>query len=334
MNKIDLNTLIRLFRIKASKRVDKKFLTYGIFVGIAAVFWLLNELDEDYNTTINYPVKYVNLPEDKFLVNELPPSLKLTVEAYGYTLMRYKLSPSPSPIAIDLTEFSKRISTSNEKFILHTRYIKDMVNREIPNNIVVSEILPDTLVFQFTDKISKKVPIIPIARYTLADQCLLRSGIILKPDSIEIRGPRTIIDTLKGIKTRVVRFKKLNTVESKNAHLEELEHISYSKQKIVMEMPVSKYTQTKTKVPVQAINVPDSFVLRTFPKEVTLSYLVPLDHYDQVDADAFRLEVNYHDIENLLGQKLPVSIQYNPPSVKKISMHPADVEFVLEKRNE
>ena len=75
---------------------------YLMFVAISTVFWLLNELNYGYTTTIEYPVRFANLPNNKSLVNDLPSHFNLTIKANGYTLMKYKLTPAPFPVVVDI----------------------------------------------------------------------------------------------------------------------------------------------------------------------------------------------------------------------------------------
>lgn len=332
MKGINLKEAKALFEEKVYNKIDKKFWIYGVFLFFSIVIWFFNELDQNFNTTINYPVRYSNLPEDKYLVNELPKTLKLNVDAYGFTLLRYKLSPSPFPVPIDLNYFRNQMKNANERFVLHTRYVKEDVNREMPSNINVLEILPDTIAFEFVDIIEKKIAIIPSAKMTFDIQCMLEKDIRMKPDSIMVVGPTCILDTLKGITTKKQRFRKLNKTVSKNVSLVEIDDVSFRKQKPEMTVPVAKYTETKTEVPISMVHVPDSLHIITFPSTVSLSYMVSLKHYDKIKAKDFRIEVDYYDIEKLLGTKLPLRLKVSPKSIQKVSYYPTQVEFILEKK--
>lgn len=332
LSDFDLNKYIRFLRLKTYKRVDKKILSYTIFFAIAAVFWLLNKLDNNYNTFIEYPVEYTNLPESKFIVNKLPNNLKLNVNAYGFTLAKYKLTVSPSPIPINLSKFADNINNSESKYTLHTRHIKDIINEEIPSDIVVNDILPDTIQFYFVDIIEKKVAVKPVTQYTLEQQCFINGTIRVTPDSIMVRGPITIIDTLSAIYTETARFKNLSKTEQENIEISKIKNVNFSKQKVTITVPVSKFTQAKLKVPISTVNVPDSLKLVCFPQYTQLTCMVSIDNYKELSAKDFTVTVNYNNIKNLLGNSLSAKVSSYPPNVKQVDIFPIDIEFIIEEK--
>ncbi len=325
--------LKELLNNKILQRIDRKILTYLVFVGIATVFWFLNELSNNYITTLNYPVRFINVPKNKILVSDLPKSLKLNVNGYGYTLLGYKLSPAAYPLIINIEEFSNNIDNpAIKQFKLQTRYIRESINKQMPNNIEVLDILPDTILFQFANIISKKVAIKPNVKLEFDEQCMLNSDISFKPDSILVSGPNTIIDTLLAVFTKYHEFDRLSKPLDKSVFLKKINKIIFDKKKTMMHLPVSKFTQANFEVAIQARNVPDSFELKTFPRIVKVACLISLNEYDKIKAKDFVIDVDYLDIEKLLGQKLTLNLALEPANVKMVKYYPESVEFILDKK--
>ena len=71
---------------KIFKRIDRKILVYLVFVGVSTIFWFLNELNNNFNTTVDYPIRFTHLPKNKILTNELPRNLQLNRKAAGLNL--------------------------------------------------------------------------------------------------------------------------------------------------------------------------------------------------------------------------------------------------------
>lgn len=332
MEKLFFEKIKDFIEIKILSRIDQKILVYLIFVGIATVFWFFNKLGNNFTTTISYPVRYANMPRNKVLVNDLPQNLKLNVNALGYKLLIYKLSPPPYPVVINLEDYLNQINNPNFKqFKLQTRYTREEINEQMPNNIEVLDILPDTISFQFANIIEKKVPIKAHVQLSFDQQCMLNGAITFKPDSVTVKGPHTIIDTLSGIYNKYQSFSGLNKPLQRNVALQEIKKIKIDKKRVVMTLPVSKFTETSFRVPITPVNVPDSLDLKTFPRYVKVSGLVALNDYDKINANDFRFEVDYMDIEKLLGQKLGVKLIVAPSNIKSVNYHPESVEFILEK---
>ncbi len=335
MNKFSYQNIKELINKRFLSKIDRKILIYLIFVAFSTVFWFLNKLGNEFNSTINYPVRYANLPSNKALVSELPQKLKLQVIAPGYSLLKYKLSPVPFPVVINLNDYAKQISGENvEKFTIHTRQIKSDINQQLGKDINLLDVLPDTITFHFDNVINKKIALAPNVTLKFAPQCMLDGEISFIPDSVVVSGPEFILDTLKCIYTKKQKFKGLNKPIERNVSLREIDNLSFANKKVNMKLPVSKFTEANILIPIIPINVPDSLLLITFPHKAKVSYLVSLANYDKINELNFRLEVDYLEIKKLLGQKLSVNLKHNTDNVSSVSFTPTIVEYIIENKND
>lgn len=335
MKKLSLQIIKESLNKKIFQRIDQKIMVYLIFVGIATVIWFLTELGNDFTTTIDYPVRYANLPKNKVLVQELPKNLQLSVNGYGFTLLRYKVSPAPFPVVIDLNDYATQINNPRvRRFPLLTRYARQTINKQMPNNIEVLDIFPDTIVFEFANVVEKKVAIAPNVKLEFDKQSMLDGKISFTPDSIIVSGPNTLLDTLQYVYNKKQTFTGLNKPLQRNIQLKEIDNLSFSKKRVIINLPVSKFTEAYFEVPIETVNVPDSLVLKTFPRVARLTFLVSLNKYDKIKPDDFRVEANYNDIKELLGQKLPIKLTFSPEPAHSVTYHPENVEFILEKNND
>jgi hypothetical protein len=81
-------------------RQDKRVIVFLGCLAISTFLWFLNALSKDYETTLIYPVKYVNLPDKRFLANDPPSNLELTIQAHGFTLLKNKVNMKLEPIVL------------------------------------------------------------------------------------------------------------------------------------------------------------------------------------------------------------------------------------------
>jgi YbbR domain-containing protein len=323
----------KLLNNRFTRKIDRRIFVYLGFVAISAVFWLLNELSGNYNTYINYPVKFTNLPQNKVLVNDLPEKLNLNVTAYGYTLLRYKLSPANYPIIINMEEFGNNFGNlSSKQFKLQTRFIRETISRQLPSDIEVLDILPDTIPFQFATIASKKVPIKPNVKLNFDEQCMLNGEIVFNPDSILIKGPNTMLDTLKAVYTKYKEFNGLSSPIEQVINLQAINKIEFDIKKTNILLPVSKFTQANFEVPILTKNVPDSLELKTFPRMAKITCQIALNDYDKVQPKDFIVVVDYSDVANLLGNKLSLKLDLVPAKAKLVTFFPESVEFILDKK--
>ena len=69
---------------------------------IAAVFWLLIALSNDYPTSYSVSVKYVNLPGKKVITNELPSKITVNMKASGFLILSYDFQKTQKTVEIDI----------------------------------------------------------------------------------------------------------------------------------------------------------------------------------------------------------------------------------------
>lgn len=303
------------------------------FLLISSILWLLNELSKNSNTTITCPVKYINLPKDKVLVRELPSRFELTIEAPGYTLLKYKLSNRLLPLIFDLNQYGFTImgNSDNQKFFILTSRVRSGIARQLKSDVQILTIAPDSIIFEFGEIVRKRVPVVPDLRIEYAKQFMLTGEITIDPDTILVSGPDLIIDTIDRVYTRKESISGVNQSTTYSINLEEVKNVTFSAKKVSITIPVEQFTEAILDIPIERIHVPDSLVLKTFPGSVTLTCNVSLSNYEKLTPHQFRAVVDYEAIEKKLGNKLKVTIVKAPEYVRSIRFHPVNVEFIIEK---
>ena len=102
----DLKTLIgKINKYTKEISLNRNIVTYLICVVIASILWFMNTFSQDYLTELSYPIKYINIPEDKYSVDKLPDHLQLDVQAKGFTLMGYRIKTSFQPITFNFATY-------------------------------------------------------------------------------------------------------------------------------------------------------------------------------------------------------------------------------------
>ncbi len=318
---------------KENIKANKKMATYMFFVVLATIFWFLNALSKEYTTTVNYPVTYKDLPSKKILSNELPSRLKLTVRAYGFDLLRYKLSFFQS-LNFPVNEYTnnKMEKVGDNNFLFPTNRMTSQVATQLSSAISVTHISPDTINFQFSSLIEKKIPVHLNTELKFEPQFRLEGDVVLKPDSVWVIGAQAIIDSVKQVETELLELKKLNETKTKRIDLVKVEGLSFVQKKVEVKLPVEQFTEAQKQVRLKVINVPESVFLRLFPHEIKLSYLVGLKDYETISAEQFDLEADYSKMDTVRNI-LKVYLKNSPLNVSNISFYPEEVGYLIEKKN-
>lgn len=320
---------------KRNSKDNKKVISYLVFVFIATIFWFLNALSKDYITTVSYPVNYTNFPKNKVLTKELPDKLFLEVKGGGFALLRYKIKTAFQPINLNVDHQinNRRAQNNLLHYTMHMNSQKTSSNisRELNKDITLQKILPDTIGLHFSNIIQKKIPVIPSVDITYASQFSINGKIITEPDSIIASGPSTIIDTLKKVFTAHIKFRELDKTTKRNISLQKINKISFSNKRVVVKIPVDRYTETTQLIDITPLNVPDSLNLRLFPDKIKVNFRVGLDNFNKISNNDFSATINFSNLTSK-SNFLKVKLEKYPDNIKDINISPSQIEFIIEKK--
>lgn len=305
---------------------------FSVFLLISLVIWLLSALSKDYTAVIRYPLAYTDFPEDRVIVGETRKYLDLRVNAGGYALLRYKTFRKPVPISFKVSafNFSHAGQDSARAFIL-TRYIRDQVSRQLPAELQLLEIKPDTLSFRFARRVTRMVRVRPDIRYQLDNQFTVKDGIRLEPDSVSASGPDVVLDTLSAVYTERINLGPLSKSYSDKVRLRKLDDVELGRSRVNCFIELERYTEVQLSIPIGVENLPDSLSLQTFPSRVRFTCTVGLSKYDRIDGSLIRAVVDYREI-NENSNVLEVDIRNAPVYLLGYDYYPKSVEFLLSRR--
>jgi hypothetical protein len=324
---------IKNFLNKKNIKADKRLVIFLFFVFIATIFWFLNQLEEEYVTDISLPVRYTNMPADKILVNELPDQFQIRVRAHGYKLLEYKISNKFLPFQINVNSITLRMLSGSENTKLYalTKLMDDKIENQLSSELEIVSISPDTIYFEFAERIFKKVPVASNIDAKPATQYMIYGNIDFNPDSITISGAEPIIDTVNKVYTNNVELLDLAADYNDNIKLNKISNVKFSTDKVDYSINVEKFTEGSQKIKLHVDNVPDTLIIRTFPKEITVTYLVALSDYEKVLPELFEATVDYKETRSQQNQ-LNVKIQNSPDYIKSLRFNPKTVEYIIEKK--
>ena len=99
---------IRIYNLRTLEKIrsfllsrnSREFLIFLFFVFVSFCFWLLQILNDDYETEFSIPLRMKNVPNNVVLTSELPSELKIGVKDRGTVLTNYMLGQTFYPVTI------------------------------------------------------------------------------------------------------------------------------------------------------------------------------------------------------------------------------------------
>ena len=319
--------------VKSKLRFDKRMLLYIVFLGFSSLMWFFNKLGDETNATIHYPVTFINLPMQKVVVNDLPDNFDLSVQGRGFDILRYKMGKSPEPVVINLSRLNHILAKeSTMEFHLGTAALFEEIKMQLPANIGLTMIQPDTIYFVFSNYGEKRVPVKPVLDLHFDSQCRIDGIVSVSPTEVTVNGPDLILDTLQAVYTKRIVARGVTTDINKNVDLQPIEGVAIVHRKVKVNVPVSKFTEAVATVPITVAGEPDSLTVRLMPNEATIRYWVSTNDYSRINHTDFKVEADARQIKSMMGMQLPVSVTVQPANVYNVNVEPQIVSFVLEPR--
>jgi YbbR domain-containing protein len=311
-----------------------KALVFLVCLALASFLWFLNALQKHYTEHISVPVRYVNLPKDKDLSGKLPEKLELTVDAFGYTLLRNKLQLEFSPVILDVNELTNNYLEGKylSKYTISTNEHKGEFAKQISSEIEIISIRPDSISFNVSNTIEKLVKVHPVVNATFAKEFIFLKQPVARPASILVRGPEYILDTLQYISTLPVELKNLSQTIEQDADLLFLPELKSELNKVSVQIAVEQCTEAKFEIPIIILKQPDSLLIKTFPAKIKISCRVGVSQFNKLNNSSFRAVIDYSNHSGVLS-KLPVILDSIPESVLSVDYFPKEVDYIIERKD-
>lgn len=310
---------------------DKRVAAFVVCVGIATGFWFLNALSKTYTVDLNVPVRYVNLPNNKTLANQLPDQFDLKIKAHGFTILRYQVSVLFLPLEFDVNNMTdnRMMDRKKSSYIFPTRQFLTDLSYQLSSEMEILSMNPDTLYFKFDQMGQKRVKVKPIVKVNLKKQFQISGDIKTTPDSIEVNGPQSVLDTLHFVLTEIKKFTAVDQSVETEASLQKPKDLFFEPQKVVINIPVEEFTEAQLSVPVMLINQPEDLNIKLFPAKVKVAFQVGLSRFQEMQPEDFKLSVTFSDIRDG-KQLLKISSESTPAYLYDLKITPEEIEYLIE----
>jgi len=319
-------------------RYDFRIFIFLFFVVISSLLWLFNALSKDYTTYVDVPIKFVDLPRSRTFMDDVPEKLKLKMQGKGIWLLKYNLTAKKEvSISVASLRQSHAISENAQRFSISTLNTKEYFIPSLKSNIQILSVLPDSIHFKY-DKISSKTVVVkPRMDITADKNFAIKIGSIKShPKNVIIVGSEQYLSTIDSIETHYTDLTlRADTHLLLGVHTFKNKKIQMSPERVEIEIPVLKYTESSVRIKVNAKNLPPNTHLITFPYYITILFQVFLQDFDKVKPEDFMAEVDYSQIvtnletnQNRLRVKLVKQPNYILPN--SINYFPKRIDFILE----
>lgn len=321
-----LKTLEKIRNFLLSRK-SREFLIFLFFVFVSFCFWLLQVLNDDYETELSIPLRMKNVPENVVLTSELPKELKIGVKDRGTVLVNYLLGQTLYPVTIDFTDFQDK--GTQVRILSNT--LQKRIASQLNQSTKLSTIKPDTLELIYTRGEGKKIPV-KLRGEVSADRPYYLSEVIYSPDSVMVYAPKEILDTITSAFTESLYIEQIADTTRQRVELMPVKGAKFTPSYCDLTFLVDMYSEKTVEVPVQGVNFPKDKQLRTFPSKVKVKFQIGLSYFNSVTADDFVVVVDYNQLHKNESDKCPLVLMQSPTNIHQIQLNPQEIDYLIEQK--
>lgn len=294
------------------------------FLLLSFTFWTSTKLSNTYIVEESFSIIWINIPNGIIPSSE-NQQMNVSISASGIEILIYRLINKSINISLSQADFS------GEKGLIDLRGQDFFIKKQFFENTKLNILNPLFLEFKFSRLEEKVFTVVPQIEINLRAGYLIDSSLKVTPDSILVRGPKSILDTLNSIQSESIIADDLYENFRKKVSLRSIPEIQLSESKVTVEVAVSRYTEKEFLLNVEVINLPLGTRVKLFPPKAKVRVTLPLSLLRTIKASDFNLVVDYNNIFKDVEKKLDLIMIRRPSSVKKVILEPKKVNYLIRK---
>jgi len=311
--------------IKLSAIERRRLSAFFTCLIIAFVIWVLVTLSGTYKYTVKQAVNFKNLPQKRAFHSLQSDTVDVTMMGTGWQMLISKMQSADKALDIDLH------TLENKSFVVLNNQLPQINALHDTINYVVS-INPDTLYFDFTNRMIKRVPVTVLNRISY-EQGYAQSGRVqIRPHYVTVSGPINRIQNLEEWPTDSLRLKDINEDYSGRLNLRPVNDGSLVivPKQVEVRIPVDEFTEKTLEIPIKLINHNFDNV-KIFPQKVKVTFTVSLNKYAETDEDFFDAVADLDLWRSKGYTTLPVQLPRIPSFCKIVNIEPKSIDFIVKK---
>lgn len=322
------NFLLRLF--------NKEFLIFLCFLFLSAVFWLLTTLNQTYEYELSLDVRLTNVPKNVVITSEPPATIKVIVRDKGYMIGGYIYGGVMKPITMDFAA----CSNGKGHGCMTNAELQRRLYRQFYKSSAIVAVKPDKLEFLYNLGQHKRVPVKLLGR-VVPEKGYYLAKVNLEPDSATVYAAKGLLDSISVVYVTPQQAINFRDTVKRDAPLRKIASAKILPETVRLTLIPDVLAEEVVEVPIEAVNMPEHMVLRTFPSKLKVYFVVGARQLRNMPKSAetkqllprgFRVVADYQDIINSQSDRCRVTLRSTPSGVRNARLEAAEVDYLLEQQ--
>jgi YbbR domain-containing protein len=313
-----------IVKLSASER--RRLSAFITCLVLASAAWMLSSLTKNYSYKVKRLLVYNNVPQRRAFRALQSDTVDVVVEGSGWEMLFSKFRPIDKRVNIDLH------SLESKSFIALNSQLEQINQRKDPEQKIIS-FDPDTLYFDFTNRMTKRVPVKLLSQVDYRPQFANSGSVIIKPAYVTLSGPSNVIDKITSWNTDSLKLDNIDETINARVNLQPVHeaNLSIYPKTVQVQVPVDEYTEKTLEIPVKLTGNVHYYEVKIFPQKVKVTFTTSLSKYPELDEDFFEATADLNLWSDRNYTVLPVMLNRIPPFCKIVKIEPQNIDFIVKK---
>jgi YbbR domain-containing protein len=197
--------------------------------------------------------------------------------------------------------------------------------------VPVSIMEPDSIIIQLDRFEVKRVPISPKISFIPVDGYIQVGDVILYPDSINISGPKSLVNDIMVVYTKEMEFRNvLKKIKGKIPVLQQnSEIIHYSLKNITFETDIQRiHEDMLSGIPVTVTHIPRGINIDVVPSTLSLKLQGGVEMLKQLEKNDIQATIDFRSRTRYKYKRIPATIKV-PKEISFSDVKPKFFELVI-----
>ena len=294
------------------------FLVLSLF--LAFLIWLFTNLSKEYSGTVSVPVVAQCYIEGHGMESTNTVLVSARCRADGFRLVRETSRRERKVVKVRF-EWADMRRLAPDTYGIIGGAKNSYTSQFFGENVSLEAFITDTLKFVFPVENHKRVPVEVPHSLSFRSQYMMEGPVTVSPDTVTVYGDQARLDAVERIITPRLVMTDLN--ESQHGVLKPVvpEGVRLSTDQVSYEIPVTRYVELQTTLPVEVRNVPQGRQLQVYPPtaRVVIRCAFPIG---RDPLASFRLYVDWRDFSTSLTGRCAPRTQRLPAGVLEYRVEP------------
>jgi len=291
---------------------------FSVFFFISSFFWFLNALGKDYSIHVPVTLEYEINRDNQAIVGFHEHEVDMEIYGTGYSLLKYYLFESYFSTKVNVSELRKDSLATNEVVFIETFNALDKVYK---GSFKIISVKPTVLTTTVSKIISKKVPV----KTNVSLACLENYGIVspykIIPNSISIKGPQILLDTIQFVEVEDVELTDLDSDIDLSLEISPIEGVAMKRKSVSFSVKVQEYVRNEIEAPISFVNVSK----RDMKKIENTSVVVLYKSLSQEPLQSISVIADFFNA-NQTEEYIPIKVNL-PQGYELISVTPQNISY-------